>query len=226
LAQRTHCVAGHEYTPETTYIDPAGKRHCTICRAAAKARDEARVKAEVCSIDGCGRSRRVGGHGWCHSHYRNWRLYGDPEAKPIRPAKYAPEERKQRQLDAAKRYRESHREQELARYREYRQVNWEQVRDAMYDWRRRNSGQWHAIVYAARLRRLELIGPDAEEVDREAILAEFGMVCHICGGVIESRADLEFDHVIPIARGGREAYDNIRPSHMVCNRRKGAKLLA
>lgn len=96
----------------------------------------------------------------------------------------------------------------------------------MYRWRRENSGNWHAIVYAARLRRLERIGPDPEHVDREAILAEFGMVCHICGGEIESRDDLEFDHVIPIALGGRESYDNIRPSHMLYNRRKGAKLLS
>jgi hypothetical protein len=31
--ERTHCrVAGHEHTPENTYIDPTGKRECRTCR--------------------------------------------------------------------------------------------------------------------------------------------------------------------------------------------------
>jgi hypothetical protein len=29
--RRTHCVAGHEYTPETIGIDPAGRRTCRQC---------------------------------------------------------------------------------------------------------------------------------------------------------------------------------------------------
>jgi hypothetical protein len=28
----TRCVAGHEYTPENTYINPKGKRECRICK--------------------------------------------------------------------------------------------------------------------------------------------------------------------------------------------------
>lgn len=28
---KTHCVNGHEYTPENTRIDGAGKRRCLIC---------------------------------------------------------------------------------------------------------------------------------------------------------------------------------------------------
>lgn len=29
--KQTHCVHGHEYTPENTYINPAGARTCRIC---------------------------------------------------------------------------------------------------------------------------------------------------------------------------------------------------
>ena len=32
LAQRTHCFKGHEFTTETTYITPEGRRSCRICR--------------------------------------------------------------------------------------------------------------------------------------------------------------------------------------------------
>ena len=51
------------------------------------------------------------------------------------------------------------------------------------------------------------------------------MVCHICGGEVGSLADLNMDHVIPLARGGTHTYDNIRPSHKRCNQRKHVKLL-
>ena len=59
--------------------------------------------------------------------------------------------------------------------------------------------------------------------DFEAILAEFGMVCHICGLEIITKADLHMDHVIPLAKGGPHSSGNIRPSHARCNRQKGSK---
>ena len=187
----THCPVSHEYTDTNTYTDPAGKRHCKACRDDAKQRDESRVKADTCSIPNCKRSRRVGGHGWCHSHHRNWKLYGDPQARSIRAAKYAPEIKLEKLLEASRRYRETHADRERER--------------------------------TARRRR---VISAAEQVDYAAILTEFGMLCHLCSEPIESRRDLDFDHVIPLARGGAHTYDNIRPSHSSCNRRKGAKLPA
>ena len=50
------------------------------------------------------------------------------------------------------------------------------------------------------------------------------MVCHICGEAIEDGATgagkLNFDHVIPLAKGGRHSAENIKPSHFKCNRAK------
>lgn len=34
VQDRTHCPRGHEYTPDNTYVDPRGCRHCRICRKA------------------------------------------------------------------------------------------------------------------------------------------------------------------------------------------------
>lgn len=31
-ASKTHCVNGHEFTAENTYVNPSGRRHCRICR--------------------------------------------------------------------------------------------------------------------------------------------------------------------------------------------------
>jgi hypothetical protein len=30
--QRSHCVAGHEFSAENTYVDPRGARYCLTCR--------------------------------------------------------------------------------------------------------------------------------------------------------------------------------------------------
>jgi 5-methylcytosine-specific restriction endonuclease McrA len=35
---------------------------------------------------------------------------------------------------------------------------------------------------------------------------------------------LHIDHVIPIAKGGADILDNLKPSHAICNISKGAKL--
>ena len=79
---------------------------------------------------------------------------------------------------------------------------------------------------AAARRKARKLGNECEPVSYVAILAKWGMVCHICGGGITARADLHFDHVIPLARGGAHAERNIRPSHSFCNLSKGARLLA
>lgn len=65
-----------------------------------------------------------------------------------------------------------------------------------------------------------------KRVDYAAILAEFGMHCHICDTPIPTFADLHFDHVVPLALGGPHHADNIRPSHARCNLQKGARLTA
>lgn len=67
-------------------------------------------------------------------------------------------------------------------------------------------------------------GSQVGPVDYAAILAEFGMVCHICGGDIATRRELNFDHVIPLTRGGPHVQENIKPSHKRCNQQKCNKL--
>jgi 5-methylcytosine-specific restriction endonuclease McrA len=64
-----------------------------------------------------------------------------------------------------------------------------------------------------------------EKVSYEAILAEHGMICHICGERIADKSDLHFDHVVPLSRGGSHTAENIRPSHAWCNLSKHARPL-
>jgi hypothetical protein len=224
---KTHCSRDHEYTPENTYVHN-GKRRCKTCRKEARRASGARAKPKPpCVIPDCGRVGRGGDHGLCVTHYRRLKDYGDPLAgPPIRDMNQPPEEKARRAKLAARKYRDANPEKTKARYRAYKQANWEKVKASSYRWREQNPERWYAIVYAARDRRRAAIGAAVERVDYALILAEYGMVCHICTGDIPSRKDLHFDHVIPLARGGPHVQDNIKPSHARCNQRKSDKLMS
>lgn len=45
-------------------------------------------------------------------------------------------------------------------------------------------------------------------------------MCWLCDALIESAADLHFDHAIPLSRGGEHSTRNIRMAHRGCNERK------
>lgn len=44
--------------------------------------------------------------------------------------------------------------------------------------------------------------------------------CWLCG---QPGAD-QADHVVPVAAGGTDTLDNLRPAHAHCNKRKGARV--
>ncbi len=72
-------------------------------------------------------------------------------------------------------------------------------------------------------RRAKMVKNGYEDVDYSEILKRHGMICHLCGKPIIKKSELEFDHVVPISKGGPHKATNIRPSHGRCNRRKGAR---
>src|ERR1043165_2354272 len=45
-ATKTHCLRGHEFTPDNTYIRPNGSRMCRICHRKARTKDERRRRAQ------------------------------------------------------------------------------------------------------------------------------------------------------------------------------------
>ena len=57
---------------------------------------------------------------------------------------------------------------------------------------------------------------------RANIYARDGHICQYCGAQC-STVELTFDHVMPVAQGGRKDWENIVTSCISCNRRKGGR---
>ena len=57
---------------------------------------------------------------------------------------------------------------------------------------------------------------------RENIYTRDGDTCQYCNDVLP-RAELTFDHVVPVAQGGRKDWENIVTCCVDCNRRKGGR---
>ena len=107
----TRCRAGHEY-PRTTPI-PTRQGSATASCAALTPGNATRTGSRlIAARSQAANGKGVGENGWCHSHYRNWKLYGDPQARSIRAAKYAPEVKAGMLIEVSRRYHETHPDRE------------------------------------------------------------------------------------------------------------------
>lgn len=58
---------------------------------------------------------------------------------------------------------------------------------------------------------------------RSNLFARDNFTCQYCGSLFLSR-DLTYDHVLPVARGGRKSWENIVTCCVPCNRQKGDRI--
>lgn len=57
---------------------------------------------------------------------------------------------------------------------------------------------------------------------RALVFERDGYACTYCGDMADQ---LEVDHVVPVARGGRNSFENLVCACRACNRSKGSKLI-
>jgi 5-methylcytosine-specific restriction endonuclease McrA len=129
-------------------------------------------------------------------------------------------------LERGRRYNAEHREKVSEANRRWRLANPERMVELRQRWGKENPErvrQNGANKYARRKARK--VQTSFETVDYSAILAKHGWHCYLCDNAIGTKAELHFDHIIPLAKGGPHVATNIRPTHAVCNARKGAKVL-
>lgn len=58
---------------------------------------------------------------------------------------------------------------------------------------------------------------------RKQIMKRDSYTCQICGKYMPDEVGLHIDHIIPIAKGGKSVYSNLRVLCSKCNGKKGAK---
>lgn len=179
-----------------------------------------RSETGLCMIDGC-RKRHLA-KGLCGMHYQRVKRSGTPDMPEslvcarcgtlfARPHKGNP--RAVRYCSHECRYAE-----ELARYRSQQAERYAYLRG----WRERNPD----LLKASLLKRdAAKRGTDSAEVsgrDLHRLVARFGGKCAYC----RAQPHEHFEHVIPLARGGRHSIGNLLPSCSTCNLSKGSKLLS
>jgi len=199
----------------------------------------ARVKAECGTTAGYIRHRKEG------------QPYCEPckEANAIYMKAYRAKQGEE--LKAKKRvYQQANKEKENARSKAWREANLERSRENFRRWvlenpeakkqsdrnyKKRNLEKLRAYgIRKYHRRRASKLSNGFEFYTESEVLDLYGTCCHICSLPIDLSAPrsckkegwetgLHIDHVIPIARGGSDTLDNVRPSHGLCNIKKGAK---
>jgi 5-methylcytosine-specific restriction endonuclease McrA len=75
-----------------------------------------------------------------------------------------------------------------------------------------------------------------ETYTTQQVINLYGSLCNICGIGIDLQTSgaigkkgwqngLHIDHVIPLSKGGHDTLNNVRPTHALCNVKKGSKVL-
>lgn len=95
----------------------------------------------------------------------------------------------------------------------------------MREWYRANNEVARAIVARGQARRkARLRGVPSESYDRRAIYDQYDGICHLCALPV-GLGEYTLDHVVPLALGGPDIAENLRPAHRSCNSSKGARAL-
>jgi len=87
-----------------------------------------------------------------------------------------------------------------------------------------------------RKRRALTLGNDCSPYTLQQVIDTYGLDCHICNDQIDLKAPrqpgkdgwefgLHIDHFVPLSKGGADNLNNVRPSHGVCNLKKGSKVI-
>lgn len=56
---------------------------------------------------------------------------------------------------------------------------------------------------------------------RRQLIREHGAICGLCEKPILRMKDATIDHIVPLAKGGTDEYENMQLAHYDCNQEKG-----
>jgi Restriction endonuclease len=118
-------------------------------------------------------------------------------------------------------YYQAHKERHAENGRRSYEAHIEERRERHRQWHRDNPMKTAAMW---RRRRYRLHAVSCGPIDLQAIWERDKGICHLCKEPVD-RKDLNFDHIIPVSKGGKHSQENLAVSHERCNKRKGRKIL-
>lgn len=90
-------------------------------------------------------------------------------------------------------------------------------------WRKANPEKYKALYTRDMNKRRALkLATQVGKVDYEAVKTAANGLCGICTLPIEGK--FEYDHIVPLSKGGAHTTENHQLTHPSCNRKKSAKL--
>ena len=85
---------------------------------------------------------------------------------------------------------------------------------------------WHAKSNPDRHKRPSATGRERKlfsPSERKEVIKTYGTICYLCQREIDLSNLWHIDHVKPFSKYGSDNIENLRPTHVTCNQRKGAK---
>ena len=135
-----------------------------------------------------------------------------------------------------KAYKQKNKDHILQKQRLYVEANRQKVAEQKKQWKLDNPEKnLEHNRKAERARRARLKNSITISYTESQVISTYGTNCNICGLEIDLNATrqvgkngwqmgLHIDHLIPIAKGGSDTLENVRPTHGLCNLRKCANL--
>lgn len=142
-------------------------------------------------------------------------------------------ENKDQRLENSKRYNERHPERRQETVAKYYQANKQYLNERVKSSRAKNKELYAELGRThSNRRRARKLDNGFEPYTEKQIIDTYGLLCNICNEPINFvsarkvgkrgwERGLHIDHVIPIAKGGPDTLENVRPTHGLCNIKKG-----
>jgi 5-methylcytosine-specific restriction endonuclease McrA len=138
----------------------------------------------------------------------------------------------QKIIASTERYRKANLDKQRQWSAAYRNKNLEKVRETSRRYGKENPEK---IRENARKRRALVRNSESLPYTEAQVLTAYGLECYLCKSLIDLNAPrncrgirwefgLHIDHVVPIVSGGPDTLENVRPTHAICNMKKGDKM--
>lgn len=147
---------------------------------------------------------------------RKW--HRENRDRAIASSRRSYQENKEARYKASRAWIESHSDEYRSYLTAYAAENSAKAVERVRQWRKANPDK---VKLAHAKRKALKLGSQVGPIDFEAIKAK-GLFCGICQYLIEG--DYQYDHIIPLSRGGKHIAENIQLAHKSCNLRKRNRL--